>query len=200
MWIRCKSEECQRSDKNQEFRLLFHFIGIRWRHIHIPSRTHLLSGGEISCLCRPHRRLHFKCVREIITGYVFFPGISLPCCKYYYCVVFSPFSIVLMEWIILLFQNYGVETDNLKNLVVRMRTVTNSLHMTTSDRRRSPAYDGSTSRKPPNDFLTSVVELIGAAKSLLAWLDRYKHTGNTHMSKILPQDKIWQLILIFTFY
>lgn len=70
------------------------------------------------------------------------------------------------------FQNYGVETDNLKNLVVRMRAATNSLHMATSDRRKSPAYDGSTSRKPPNDFLTSVVELIGAAKSLLAWLDR----------------------------
>ena len=69
-------------------------------------------------------------------------------------------------------QNYGVETDNLKNLVVRMRAATNSLHMATSDRRKSPAYDGSTSRKPPNDFLTSVVELIGAAKSLLAWLDR----------------------------
>lgn len=63
----------------------------------------------------------------------------------------------------------------MKNLVVRMRAATNSLHMATSDRRKSPAYDGSTSRKPPNDFLTSVVELIGAAKSLLAWLDRYKH-------------------------
>lgn len=69
-------------------------------------------------------------------------------------------------------QNYGVETDNLKGLVVKMRAATNSLHMSTSDRRKSPTYDGSTSRKPPNDFLTSVVELIGAAKSLLAWLDR----------------------------
>lgn len=72
----------------------------------------------------------------------------------------------------LLFQNYGVESDNLKNLVVRMRAATNSLHMATADHRKSPAYDGSASRKPPNDFLTSVVELIGAAKSLLAWLDR----------------------------
>ncbi|TMS20902.1 Connector enhancer of kinase suppressor of ras 3 [Larimichthys crocea] len=35
--------------------------------------------------------------------------------------------------------NYGVETDNLKNLVVRMRAATNSLHMATSDRRKSPA-------------------------------------------------------------
>jgi len=73
---------------------------------------------------------------------------------------------------ITLFQNYGVETDNLKNLVVRMRAATSSLHMATADRRKSPAYDGSNSRKPPNDFLTSVVELIGVAKSLLGWLDR----------------------------
>lgn len=53
-----------------------------------------------------------------------------------------------------------------------MRSATNSLQKAISDRRRSPACDGSTSHKPPNDFLTSVVELIGAAKSLLAWLDR----------------------------
>lgn len=66
----------------------------------------------------------------------------------------------------------------MKNLVVRKRAATNSLHMATSDRRKSPAYDGSTSRKPPNDFLTSVVELIGAAKSLLAWLDRQEQFYN----------------------
>ena len=60
------------------------------------------------------------------------------------------------------FQNYGVETDNLKTLVVRMRAATNSLHMSTSERRKSVAYEGSISRKPPNDFLTCVVELIGA--------------------------------------
>uniref|UniRef100_A0A7N6F5T2 Cnksr family member 3 n=1 Tax=Anabas testudineus TaxID=64144 RepID=A0A7N6F5T2_ANATE len=92
--------------------------------------------------------------------------------------------------------NYGVETDNLKNLVVRMRTVTNSLHMATSDRRRSPAYDGSTSRKPPNDFLTSVVELIGAAKSLLAWLDRTPLTGISDFTT--TKNKIIQLCLELT--
>lgn len=65
-----------------------------------------------------------------------------------------------------------METDNLKSLVVRMRAATNNLQKAISERRSSPTYDGSTSRKPPNDFLTSVVDLIGAAKSLLAWLDR----------------------------
>lgn len=76
---------------------------------------------------------------------------------------------------VLLPQNYGVETDNLKNLVLKMRAVTNSLHNATSERRKSPTYESNTSSKLPNEFLSSVVELIGAAKSLLAWLDRYKH-------------------------
>ncbi|KAM6912723.1 connector enhancer of kinase suppressor of ras 3-like [Xenentodon cancila] len=92
--------------------------------------------------------------------------------------------------------NYGVETDNLKNLVVRMRAATNSLHMATADRRRSPAYDGSISRKPPNDFLTSVVELIGAAKSLLAWLDRTPLTGISDFTA--TKNKIIQLCLELT--
>ncbi|CAB1335053.1 unnamed protein product [Coregonus sp. 'balchen'] len=92
--------------------------------------------------------------------------------------------------------NYGVETDNLKGLVVRMRAATNGLHMSTSDRRKSPTYDGSTSRKPPNDFLTSVVELIGAAKSLLAWLDRTPLTGISDFTT--TKNKIIQLCLDLT--
>ncbi|XP_068194477.1 connector enhancer of kinase suppressor of ras 3-like [Antennarius striatus] len=92
--------------------------------------------------------------------------------------------------------NYGVETDNLKSLIVRMRAATNSLHMSTSDRRKSPVYDGSNSRKPPNDFLTSVVELIGAAKSLLAWLDRTPLTGISDFTA--TKNKIIQLCLDLT--
>ncbi|KAJ7988975.1 hypothetical protein DPEC_G00314760 [Dallia pectoralis] len=92
--------------------------------------------------------------------------------------------------------NYGVETDNLKGLVVRMRAATNGLHMSTSDRRKSLSYDGGTSRKPPNDFLTSVVELIGAAKSLLAWLDRTPLTGISDFTA--TKNKIIQLCLELT--
>ncbi|XP_061897104.1 connector enhancer of kinase suppressor of ras 3-like isoform X1 [Entelurus aequoreus] len=92
--------------------------------------------------------------------------------------------------------NYGVETDNLKNLVVRMRAATNSLHMATSDRRKSPVYDSSALRKPPNDFLTCVVELIGAAKSLLAWLDRTPLTGISDFTA--TKNKIIQLCLELT--
>ncbi|XP_040055056.2 connector enhancer of kinase suppressor of ras 3 [Gasterosteus aculeatus] len=92
--------------------------------------------------------------------------------------------------------NHGVETDNLKSLVVRMRAAGNSLHAATSDRRKSPVYDGSISRKPPNDFLTSVVELIGAAKSLLAWLDRTPLIGISDFTD--TKNKIIQLCLELT--
>uniref|UniRef100_A0AAY4CKB1 Connector enhancer of kinase suppressor of ras 3 n=1 Tax=Denticeps clupeoides TaxID=299321 RepID=A0AAY4CKB1_9TELE len=92
--------------------------------------------------------------------------------------------------------NYGVETDNLKNLVVQMRAASNNLHMGTAERRRGPAYDGSSSRKPPNEFLTSVVELIGVAKSLLAWLDRTPLTGISDFTA--TKNKIIQLCLELT--
>ncbi|XP_062378699.1 connector enhancer of kinase suppressor of ras 3-like isoform X2 [Sardina pilchardus] len=92
--------------------------------------------------------------------------------------------------------NYGVETDNLKNLVVRMRAASNNLHMGTSERRKSSTYDGTSSHKPPNEFLTSVVELIGAAKSLLAWLDRTPLTGISDFTA--TKNKIIQLCLELT--
>uniref|UniRef100_A0A663MDX2 CNKSR family member 3 n=1 Tax=Athene cunicularia TaxID=194338 RepID=A0A663MDX2_ATHCN len=64
--------------------------------------------------------------------------------------------------------NYGLETDNMKNLVLKLRASSNNLQNYISSRRKSSNYDGNTSHKPPNEFLTSVVELIGAAKALLA--------------------------------
>ncbi|XP_057199498.1 connector enhancer of kinase suppressor of ras 3-like isoform X1 [Triplophysa rosa] len=92
--------------------------------------------------------------------------------------------------------NYGVETDNLKNLVVKMRNVTKSLHASTSDRRKSPTHDSGTSGKIPNQFLSSVVELIGTAKSLLAWLDRTPLSGITDFTT--TKNKIIQLCLELT--
>lgn len=70
-------------------------------------------------------------------------------------------------------QNYGLETENLKTLSHKLNASAKNLQNFITGRRRSGHYDGRTSRKLPNDFLTSVVDLIGAAKSLLAWLDRY---------------------------
>ncbi|XP_073683083.1 connector enhancer of kinase suppressor of ras 3-like isoform X2 [Garra rufa] len=92
--------------------------------------------------------------------------------------------------------NYGVEKDNLKNLVLKMRAVTNSLHTATSERRKSPTYETNTSSKLPNEFLSSVVELIGAAKSLLAWLDRTPLTGISDFTT--TKNKIIQLCLELT--
>lgn len=92
--------------------------------------------------------------------------------------------------------NYGVETDNLKNLVLKMRAVTNSLHNAISERRKSPTYESNTSSKLPNEFLSSVVELIGAAKSLLAWLDRTPLTGISDFTS--TKNKIIQLCLELT--
>ncbi|XP_056623065.1 connector enhancer of kinase suppressor of ras 3-like isoform X2 [Triplophysa dalaica] len=92
--------------------------------------------------------------------------------------------------------NYGVETDNLKNLMVKMRNVTKSLHASTSDRRKSPTHDNGTSGKIPNQFLSSVVELIGTAKSLLAWLDRTPLSGITDFTT--TKNKIIQLCLELT--
>lgn len=92
--------------------------------------------------------------------------------------------------------NYGLETDNMKNLVLKLRASSHNLQNYISSRRKSPAYDGNTSRKPPNEFLTSVVELIGAAKALLAWLDRAPFTGITDLS--VTKNKIIQLCLDLT--
>ncbi|XP_040304757.1 connector enhancer of kinase suppressor of ras 3 isoform X2 [Herpailurus yagouaroundi] len=92
--------------------------------------------------------------------------------------------------------NYGLETDNMKNLVLKLRASSHNLQNYISSRRKSPAYDGDTSHKPPNELLTSVVELIGAAKALLAWLDRAPFTGITDFS--VTKNKIIQLCLDLT--
>lgn len=70
------------------------------------------------------------------------------------------------------FQNYGLETENLRTLSHKLNASAKNLQNFITGRRRSGHYDGRASRRLPNDFLTSVVDLIGAAKNLLAWLDR----------------------------
>ncbi|XP_036405127.1 connector enhancer of kinase suppressor of ras 3 [Megalops cyprinoides] len=92
--------------------------------------------------------------------------------------------------------NYGVETDNLKSLVAQMRASSKNLHNCAWERRKNPSYDSGTSNKPPNQFLTCVVELIGAAKSLLAWLDRTPLTGISDFTA--TKNKIIQLCLELT--
>ncbi|XP_023830299.2 connector enhancer of kinase suppressor of ras 3 [Salvelinus sp. IW2-2015] len=77
-----------------------------------------------------------------------------------------------------------------------MRAASNNLHNSASERRKNPSYEGKKSHKPPNDFLTAVVELIGAAKSLLAWLDRTSLTGISDFTS--TKNRIIQLCLELT--
>ncbi|KAG1964812.1 connector enhancer of kinase suppressor of ras [Pimephales promelas] len=92
--------------------------------------------------------------------------------------------------------NCGVETDNLKTLTGQMRAASNNLHNCASERRKNPSYDGVSPNKPPNVFLTAVVELIAAAKGMLGWLDRTPLTGISDFTS--TKNKIIQLCLELT--
>ncbi|XP_044185752.1 connector enhancer of kinase suppressor of ras 3 [Thunnus albacares] len=92
--------------------------------------------------------------------------------------------------------NSGLESDNLKTLVGKMRVAHHNLSSAVSQRRKNPAYHSKTSHQPSNEFLTAVVELIGAAKSLLAWLDRTPLTGANDFTS--TKSRIIQLCLELT--
>ncbi|XP_044025003.1 connector enhancer of kinase suppressor of ras 3 [Siniperca chuatsi] len=92
--------------------------------------------------------------------------------------------------------NYGVESDNLKTLVGKMRVAHHNLSSAVSQRRKNPAYHSKISHQPSNEFLTAVVELIGAAKSLLGWLDRTSLTSANDFTS--TKSRIIQLCLELT--
>ncbi|XP_056594467.1 connector enhancer of kinase suppressor of ras 2 isoform X13 [Triplophysa dalaica] len=92
--------------------------------------------------------------------------------------------------------NYGLETENLKTLSHKLNASAKNLQNFITGRRRSGHYDGRTTRKLPNDFLTSVVDLIAAAKSLLGWLDRSPFAAVTDYS--LTRNNVIQLCLELT--
>uniref|UniRef100_A0A8C7U249 Connector enhancer of kinase suppressor of Ras 2b n=1 Tax=Oncorhynchus mykiss TaxID=8022 RepID=A0A8C7U249_ONCMY len=84
--------------------------------------------------------------------------------------------------------NYGLETENLKTLSHKLNASAKNLQNFITGRRRSGHYDGRATHKLPNDFLTSVVDLIAAAKSLLAWLD--SKTSKSDCSVYETENKI----------
>ncbi|KAI5624707.1 connector enhancer of kinase suppressor of ras 2, partial [Silurus asotus] len=92
--------------------------------------------------------------------------------------------------------NYGLETENLRTLSHKLSASAKNLQIYIISRRRGGHYDGRASRRLPNDFLTSVVDLIGAAKTLLAWLDRSPFVNVTEYS--LLKNNIVQLCLELT--
>ncbi|XP_034149274.1 connector enhancer of kinase suppressor of ras 2 isoform X7 [Esox lucius] len=92
--------------------------------------------------------------------------------------------------------NYGLETENLKTLSHKLNASAKNLQNFITGRRRSGHYDGRATRKLPNDFLTSVVDLIAAAKSLLAWLDRSPFAAVADYS--MTRNNVIQLCLELT--
>ncbi|MCJ8733927.1 hypothetical protein PDJAM_G00229400 [Pangasius djambal] len=92
--------------------------------------------------------------------------------------------------------NYGLETENLRTLSHKLSASSKNLQNFIMGQRRGGHYDGWASRRLPNDFLTSVVALIGAAKNLLAWLDRSPFVNVTEYS--LLKNNIVQLCLELT--
>uniref|UniRef100_A0A3B3VRK8 Cnksr family member 3 n=1 Tax=Poecilia latipinna TaxID=48699 RepID=A0A3B3VRK8_9TELE len=68
--------------------------------------------------------------------------------------------------------NCSLESDCLQTLLGKMRAAHRNLSGAVTQRRKNPAYQNKNSHQPSNQFLSAVVELIAAAKSLLAWLDR----------------------------
>ncbi|XP_024147348.1 connector enhancer of kinase suppressor of ras 3 isoform X2 [Oryzias melastigma] len=92
--------------------------------------------------------------------------------------------------------NCGVELDNLKTLLGKMRTAHQNLICAVSQRRRNPAYQHKNSHQPSSPFLTAVMDLIGASKSLLAWLDRSPVTSPKDFTSI--KSRIIQLCLELT--
>ncbi|XP_013890067.1 connector enhancer of kinase suppressor of ras 2, partial [Austrofundulus limnaeus] len=92
--------------------------------------------------------------------------------------------------------NYGLETENLKTLSHKLGASAKNLQNFITGRRRSGQYDGRATRKLPNDFLTSVVDLIAAAKSLLAWLDRSPFAAVADYS--VTRNNVIQLCLELT--
>ncbi|XP_031176121.1 connector enhancer of kinase suppressor of ras 2-like isoform X7 [Sander lucioperca] len=92
--------------------------------------------------------------------------------------------------------NYGLETENLKTLSHKLNASAKNLQNFITGRRRSGHYDGQATHKLPNDFLTSVVDLIAAAKSLLAWLDRSPFAAVADYS--VTRNNVIQLCLELT--
>lgn len=90
--------------------------------------------------------------------------------------------------------NQGVEADFLQTLVGKMRTAHQNLSGAVTQRRKNPAYQNKNSHQPSNEFLSAVVELIAAAKSLLAWLDRCSASSELKATR----SRIIQLCLELT--
>uniref|UniRef100_A0A7N6BNA6 Connector enhancer of kinase suppressor of Ras 2a n=1 Tax=Anabas testudineus TaxID=64144 RepID=A0A7N6BNA6_ANATE len=92
--------------------------------------------------------------------------------------------------------NSGLETESVRTLAHKLGASAKNLQNFISSRRRSSQSESRTSRRLPNDLLTSVVDLITAAKSLLAWLDRSPFAAVADYS--VTRNNVIQLCLELT--
>ncbi|XP_056664941.1 connector enhancer of kinase suppressor of ras 2-like isoform X11 [Monodelphis domestica] len=92
--------------------------------------------------------------------------------------------------------NHELETENLRALAHRLNVAAKGLQGFLAGRRRSGLSDGRTLRQLPNNCLTAVVDLIGVAKKLLAWLDRLPFVTVAEYGVL--KNKIVQLCLQLT--
>ncbi|KAJ0026559.1 hypothetical protein NQD34_017559, partial [Periophthalmus magnuspinnatus] len=90
----------------------------------------------------------------------------------------------------------GVEQGQMQALATQMIRAHQDLSSAVSRRRKNPSYQNKSSNLPPNDFLSAVVELIAAAKGLLAALDRAP--VNSCMDLSSTKSRIIQLCLELT--
>ncbi|KAF7231395.1 connector enhancer of kinase suppressor of ras 3 isoform X1 [Nothobranchius furzeri] len=68
--------------------------------------------------------------------------------------------------------NLGLESDLLRTLMGKMRAAHQNLSSAVTQHRKTPTYQNQNSHQPSYEFLSAVMDLITAAKSLLSWLDR----------------------------
>ncbi|XP_008306541.1 connector enhancer of kinase suppressor of ras 2 [Cynoglossus semilaevis] len=92
--------------------------------------------------------------------------------------------------------NSGLETESVRTLAHKLGASAKNLQNFISGRRRSSQSESRNSRRLPNDLLTSVVDLITAAKSLLAWLDRSPFAAVSDYS--VTRNNVIQLCLELT--
>ncbi|XP_039213186.1 connector enhancer of kinase suppressor of ras 1 isoform X2 [Crotalus tigris] len=69
--------------------------------------------------------------------------------------------------------NYELATSNLRTLTEKLQGIVRTTEVCILSRRKVSTYHGAATGKSSLDLLASVVELIGAAKSLFLWLNRY---------------------------
>ncbi|XP_060114390.1 connector enhancer of kinase suppressor of ras 1 [Heteronotia binoei] len=85
--------------------------------------------------------------------------------------------------------NYELETSNLRTLTEKLQGVVQTIWAFILSHRKVSTYNGDAVEKPSLALLACVVELIGAAKGLFLWLNRYlfSHLNDYSASR----DIIW---------